>query len=85
MEDLAKKAEEIRASILAQHAGEDDKATKARWLKATEKRDKAIKKIKTYQDETGIPSIEEVNDNFTVEAGLGKSFKEIEDKFQEEK
>lgn len=76
--DIQKTADEIKAQIIANRSGETPKDTAARWKKATEKRDQAMKKVFTYQDKVGLPKEKEENDDFAIDTGLGTSFADVE-------
>ena len=62
--DFEVKAKELREKLGEKKKSETEDVTKERMKKTLSSRDSAMRKIWSYQDETGIPTPEETESNF---------------------
>lgn len=62
--DFEAKAKVLREKLGEKKKQETEDATKERMKKTLSSRDSAMRKIWSYQDETGIPTQEETETNF---------------------
>jgi F420-0:gamma-glutamyl ligase len=61
---LSEKAKEIKQKIEDKKNNEGENVVKDRMKKVLSERDKAMKQIYEYQDETGVPTQDETDEDF---------------------
>jgi hypothetical protein len=62
--EIEKKAKELRSSLGIKKKNESENETRERMKKVLNERDAAIQAIYDYQEVTGIPTKEEINNSF---------------------
>ena len=78
-EKIQQASKELLEKAACKKVGEKENETKERMKKIVLRRDSAIKAIEEYQDQTGIPSDDEIDSNFISDIDVSlEEFKETE-------
>ena len=82
--DIQRVADSLREKSAKRKSSEQIDETKQRLINTVSRRDQAIRMIEEYQDKTGIPTDEEVDNSFLSENNVGIKADDLKEMKSEE-